>query len=277
MRPVNLIPPEDRRGEHAPLRTGVTAYVLIGALAIALLTVTALVLTGNSIHDRESELAALEARQTTATQTAEALTPYVEFASMSAAREETVSSLAESRFDWERVLRELSLVIPDDVWLINATGTGAPGASTGSAAAANTLREGTTGPALELIGCARSQRAVAGFVAALEDIDGVTRVGVSSSELGQSSNGAATGASGATSDCRTRSFISRFEIVAAFDEAPAAGAAVIPDPGTAPTSPDPAADPETADAVAQEQQAADSTAEQTGEAGDAANLVGATP
>ncbi len=276
MRPVNLIPPEDRRGEHAPLRTGATAYVLVGVLAIALLTVTALVLTGNQVSERENELAALEARGATAAQTADALTPYVEFASMSAAREETVTSLAKSRFDWERVLRELSLVIPGDVWLINATGTVAPGASTGSAAAANTLREGTTGPALELIGCARSQQAVAGFVAALEDIDGVTRVGVSSSELGQSSNGA-SGESGATSDCRTRAFISRFEIVAAFDEAPPSGASVVPDAGAAPTPTDAATDPETADAVAQEQQAADSAADQTAKADDAANLVGATP
>ena len=32
MRPVNLIPPEDRRGQHAPLRTGPLAYILVGAL-----------------------------------------------------------------------------------------------------------------------------------------------------------------------------------------------------------------------------------------------------
>ena len=35
MRPVNLIPPEDRRGEQAPLRTGPLAYVLVGALVAA--------------------------------------------------------------------------------------------------------------------------------------------------------------------------------------------------------------------------------------------------
>ena len=29
----------------------------------------------------------------------------------------TVTSLADSRFDWERVMRELSLVLPADVWL----------------------------------------------------------------------------------------------------------------------------------------------------------------
>jgi hypothetical protein len=52
MRPVNLIPAEDRRGEHAPLRTGPLAYVVLGALVALLVGVTALVLTGNQISER---------------------------------------------------------------------------------------------------------------------------------------------------------------------------------------------------------------------------------
>ena len=283
MRPVNLIPPEDRRGEHAPLRTGPTAYVLIGVLAVVLLTVTALVLTKNKIADQQTELAALEARKDAAAQTTEALNPYVQFAAMSEARDQTVTSLAQSRFDWERVLRELSLVIPEDVWLSQATGTVASGTSTGSASGGTgaSLRQGAAGPALELTGCAASQRAVAGFVAALQDIDGVTRVGVSSSELGQDTSATAAGAS---DDCRTRAFISKFEIVAAFDEAPVAAAAGDPAAaGAAPAATDPAAaapaatDPATADAAAQEQQAADSTATQTDKAKDAASLTGGAP
>jgi hypothetical protein len=66
---------------------------------------------------------------------------------------------------------------------------------------------------------------VAGFVTALKDIDGVTRVGVQSSELGEEDEtmastevGAATGSSG--DECRTREFIAKFAIVVAFDAAP---------------------------------------------------------
>jgi Tfp pilus assembly protein PilN len=267
MRPVNLIPPEDRRGNSAPLRTGPTAYILIGALAIALLAVTALVLTGNGIKDREAELDALEARQATANATAAALQPYVEFASMSAARDETVASLAASRFDWERVLRELALVIPEDVWLSTATGTAGSGGASSDEDDSSSLQSGTGAPALELAGCAAGQRAVAGFVAALEDIDGATRIGLSSAERGSGST-----AGGTSEDCRTRNFISQFEVVVVFDEA-VPGAAV--DGGTAAPAA-PTTDPATADAVAQEQQAADSTAAQTEKARDAANLVGAS-
>ena len=85
-------------------------------------------------------------------------------------------------------------------------------------AASVSLRSSIAGPALELVGCARSQDAVAGFVKALEDIDGVTRVGVQSSALG-SSSGESAGSS-STSTCQTRDFIAQFQMVAAFDAAP---------------------------------------------------------
>jgi hypothetical protein len=65
---------------------------------------------------------------------------------------------------------------------------------------------------------------VAGFVTALKDIDGVTRVGVQSSELGEQEEGAGStgGASGSEGggDCQTRDFIAAFDIVVAFDAAP---------------------------------------------------------
>ena len=32
MRPVNLIPPDERRGDRAAMRTGAFSYVLIGGL-----------------------------------------------------------------------------------------------------------------------------------------------------------------------------------------------------------------------------------------------------
>jgi hypothetical protein len=91
------------------------------------------------------------------------------------------------------------------------------------------LRKEIPGPALELTGCAAGQEAVAGFVTDLKDIDGVTRVAVTSSELpGQESAGGASNAS--SGDCRTRNFIARFEITVAFDAAPVpvTGAASLP-------------------------------------------------
>lgn len=223
MRPVNLIPREERRG-GAPSRTGPLAYVLVGVLVAVLAGVTAVVLTGNTIAEREAEVARLEQAEEVARARAESLRAFAEFASLQQARVETVSSLAQSRFDWERVMRELALVMPADVWLINLTATVSPAVSMENQTEIE-LRGSVDGPALAMIGCAPGHVSVAQFVAALEDIDGVTRVGLSTSELPSASASDPSSASDpdesteSTDDCRVQDFISRFEIVVAFDEA----------------------------------------------------------
>jgi Tfp pilus assembly protein PilN len=219
MRPVNLIPLEERRGEQAALRSGPLAYILIGALVALLAGVTALVLVNNEIADHESEIAGLEVEDAREQARAESLATYTQFRELSEQRVATVASLADSRFDWERVMRELALVLPDSAWLVELT------ASAGSAAGASDsggsgLGAAVPGPTLELSGCATGQEAVAGFVTALKDIDGVTRVGVQSSELGEEEAGGGGGGSSGGDECRTRSFIAKFEIVVAFDAAP---------------------------------------------------------
>ena len=237
MRPVNLIPPEERRGDRAPTRTGLTAYAIVALLAVALVGVTATVLVANKVSDRKSEVAELEQQKQQVEAKAQRLEGYSQFASMRAARVATVKSLADSRFDWERVMRELSLILPSDVWLINLTGTASPDVEIEDGAEVQT-RDSVTGPAMEIIGCGASQESVARFVAALRDIDGVTRVGVASSKLPDlaAGTGTATTTEENADDCRTRDFIARFEIVIAFDQAPVpqiAGA-------TSPTTPAPA-------------------------------------
>jgi len=217
MRPVNLIPPEDRRGETAPLRTGALVYLVVGACVAVLVGVTAMVLMDNKIADRKADVAQLESEDAAAMAKAQQLAPYVQFKVLADQRVETVKSLAESRFDWERVMRELSLVLPDDVWLIDLTATAAPGLTVeGGSGGASNLRAAAPGPALQLTGCATGQEALAGFVTDVKDIDGVTRVGMPLSEV------AADGGAGASSDtdCRTRSFITKFEMVITFDAAP---------------------------------------------------------
>lgn len=249
MRPVNLIPIEQRHGERAPMRGGPVAYIVIGALIAALAGVTLLVVTGNQISDRKAEVAQLEREDAVAKAHAARLAAYTQFKTVHDQRVATVNSLADSRFDWERVMRELALVLPGDVWLTNLTGTDNPQVTPAGAASVS-LRASIPGPALELVGCATGQDAVAGFVQALKQIDGVTRVGVQSSALGKESeggsvdSGSAASPSGASSStCQTHSFITAFQIVAAFDAAPvssevagSASATAAPAPSTSTTS-----------------------------------------
>ena len=236
MRPVNLIPP-DERGAKAPIRTGPIAYLLVGALALALGAVTMLVLTNNKVSDREAEIAALEQEEAAVRAQAQKLAPFAEFSNVEQQRRATVKSLADSRFDWERVMRELALVLPSDVWLTELTGSVAGAGSGGSASEGSvTTDTSISGPSLQIAGCAVGQEAVAGFLSALRDIDGVTRVGLTSSErptsaVSASSSDSTAGAGGDT-DCRTRDFITKFEIVAAFDAVPTPEV-----PGAAPSTP----------------------------------------
>ena len=181
MRPVNLIPPESRRGQSAPLRSGPLPYIAVGVLVALLLGVTALVLTGNEISDHKADIARLEAEDEVATARAEKLSAFTQFRTLREQRILTVASLADSRFDWQRVMQELALILPSDVWLTELTASASLGIR--RRRWGRILRGAVAGPALEMKGCAVGHEAVAGFVTDLKDIDGVTRVGVQSSEL----------------------------------------------------------------------------------------------
>jgi Tfp pilus assembly protein PilN len=235
VRPVNLIPADERRGTGAA-RTGLVGYLIVGGLVTVLAGVALLVTTGNTISEREAEVSRLEAEEASARARAESMSAFAQFAAVEEARTETVSSLARSRFDWERVLRELALVIPADVWLIDLTGTVSPDISLEGGATSESTRSQVAGPALDLVGCAAGHESVARFVAALRDIDGVTRVGLSTSELPDEESGEAATAGTGGDDCRVRSFISKFEITVAFDEVAVepAEASALPAPGTPP-------------------------------------------
>lgn len=208
MRPVNLIPLDMRRGDSAPLRTGPLVYIVLGALALMLVGVTMLVLTSNEVAEKKDELVTLRREDKSAKARAEGLAPYAQFQAMSQQRVETVASLADSRFDWPRVMRELALVLPDDV-LLTSLSAGADGEGGGEG------MEGVQGPSLELSGCTGGQNGVARFVTALKDIDAVTRVGLQSSAVGDS-GGSGEGSEG----CSAGGFDAQFQLVVAFDAAP---------------------------------------------------------
>jgi Tfp pilus assembly protein PilN len=214
VRPINLIPVEERPGRQRPLRAGPLAYVLIGALAAAVIGVTLVVVTDSQISERKSEVAALQAEAQTVQAEAQSLSAYTEFHNVREQRVATMTSLADSRFDWPRVLHELSLVLPVDVHLSSLSASASSGSGSGSGVA---MRSSIAGPALELVGCAGSQSSVGGFVDALEHIDGVTRVGVQSSTVG----GASESGSTAATTCGAGKAVAQFQMVVAFDAAPA--------------------------------------------------------
>jgi Tfp pilus assembly protein PilN len=234
MRPVNLIPKDERRGDRAAMRTGIASYVLLGALAMGVLAVAVLGLTSKQISDHKAEITQLQLQEQSAVAKAQSLQSFTTFRAAQEARSGTITSLAQSRFDWQRVLNEFARVIPSNVWLIKLAGTVDPTVSVTDGPDLQT-RDAAPGPALEMVGCAPGQDAVAGLIANLQEIDGVTRVGLESSERPDATQGTATAApttsdsNATTTDCRTRDFITQFKILVAFDE--------VPTPATASTTP----------------------------------------
>jgi Tfp pilus assembly protein PilN len=235
VRPVNLIPNEERLGTRPPMRSGPTAYIVVGALVAALLGITALVVANNRIDSLKGEATQVEREVAVAEAKARELAAYTQFHSVREQRVATVTSLADSRFDWERVMRELALVLPGDVVLTDLTASASPGvAPAGGEGVA--LRSAIAGPALSLTGCARGQEGVAGFVQAVKDIDGVTRVAVPSSTQGDAQT--AETDSAATVGCGGGSLSALFQMVVAFDAAPVAATTGEPVPEVAPSSPE---------------------------------------
>ena len=208
MRPINLIPQEERRSHGGGSRSGPLAYIVVGSLAILLIGVVMVVLASNQISDREDEVATLETRRSLAAARADRLAPYANFAQVAQQRTQTTVELADSRFDWPRVIRQLSLILPPQVYLESLTGSGGGGSG-------EEATSGVTGPSLVLSGCAPGQETVAALVASLKEIDGVTRVGLNDSTVSTSES-----QSGDDASYCSRGTKARFEIVVAFDAAP---------------------------------------------------------
>ncbi len=108
--------PDPRRtsaADQEPARPGgPLAYILIGALVLLLAGVALLVSTNNQISSSKAEIAELEGENSGAKAKAAEARRLHQLEEVHDAAVATVTSLADSRFDWERVMRELSLILP---------------------------------------------------------------------------------------------------------------------------------------------------------------------
>lgn len=248
MRAVNLIPEDERRGAGgAAGRTGGAAYVLTGGLVLAVAMSSAYALTSKSVSDKKSELARIEVQATSAEAQAQSLAKYQTYAATKAARLQTVTSIANSRFDWAHVMHELGRVIPTNITVQSIKGTVAP-AVTVDGGPSVPLRSSLPVPALEVAGCAPSQAAIPGMLTSLRSMDGAQRVtlqqsvyqgGAANQASGTSDSNGVPKAPGAKPTTKIPNCKRQFTTVVFFDAKPtpsAPVAAAAPAPTTAPVS-----------------------------------------
>jgi Tfp pilus assembly protein PilN len=159
MRPVNLLPAKSRpRGPSGGLQG--SSYIVLGVLGVLLVAVVAYVLTVNSTNSKKDQTAKAKTETESAEARSRALGPYAEFARIKEARLASVRDLAATRVDFERMVREIAHVLPDDVWVKETEASALPSEQQGQDKLPTSAgAEG--GPRLTLKGCAKNQDQVA--------------------------------------------------------------------------------------------------------------------
>jgi Tfp pilus assembly protein PilN len=183
MKPVNLVPQDQRR--RAPRDGGGTrAYAALGVLAVVVALVTAYVLSSNQVTERKNQSAAASAEADRLEAEAAKQADYTDFAQIAQTRLESVAGVAETRFDWERLMREVSLIMPEGSWLNSADASASGGAEDGAAATTTTTTTTSVvpaGPSANFVGCTPHQSDVARMMVRMRQMHRVADVSLNES------------------------------------------------------------------------------------------------
>lgn len=189
MKRMNLLPAELR--PRISNRRG-SSYFVVAALGAAIVAMLAYGFVIRGVRQDENELAALQEEARQAQAQVDALSPYAAFSDMKQTRARSVRTVAETRFDYERLARELARILPEGV-SVNHLSV-APGAPSDEEAAkgadsVDPIAEGD--PRMQMSGCAPTQNAVADTLDRLRALTSATGVelGSSTSETGALGSG----------------------------------------------------------------------------------------
>jgi Tfp pilus assembly protein PilN len=174
MRAVNLLPRDEVKRSFEAKR-GVAFAAAGGAALATVVLVTMTMSASGAVGEKQAELDGLRA------EIAAIPAPVVKdtsaddvLAAEKSARVGALSSALTTRIAWDRVLRQVSLILPEDVWLTSLSAT-APKGAVGADAAVST--SGVT-----LAGSTYSQNGVARFLSRLAVIPDLANVRLLSSQ-----------------------------------------------------------------------------------------------
>lgn len=155
MRAVNLLP-RDEVVKSFEAKRGVVFGAAGGAALVTVLLATAMIGAGGAAAEQQGIL------DTVNTELVAVPKPVVDtgvtnevLAADKAARIAALSSALGGRVAWDRVLRQISQVLPQDVWLTSLSGTGQAAAATAAPGAEQTPRVTLSGSTYSHDGVAR--------------------------------------------------------------------------------------------------------------------------
>jgi Tfp pilus assembly protein PilN len=212
MKAVNLIPTDQRRVQASGKGSG-SSYILLGVLATLLVMVAGYVFTANNATKRQNETVAAKAEADRLEAQAAQQKDFTNFAQIKETRLASVSTIAGTRFDWERFMRELSRVIPSGSW-VQTTDASVTGTVAGAEATTPAAVPGATAPVPQpkanLVGCTPDQSDAAQMMVRLRQLHRVSDV-----ELNES----VTQASGGEASVENCGRLYQFDLIVTFDPA----------------------------------------------------------
>ena len=194
MRAFNLLPGEEAAERTTRVGLAQVLVALLGLLVVAGLGTGYLFMSGSvadkqaQVDDLRIQLADLDVPSEAPAEEGEGDVP---LASDAEARTAALAGALAGRVAWDRVLREVTLVVPEDVWFTTVTTASPDAAAADGTAPAETPAEGA-GDSLTIAGTARSQEAVARLLARLGVIPELTDVQLQSSVAELQESGAST-------------------------------------------------------------------------------------
>ena len=177
MQAVNLLPRDDpnrRTKTNVPVVVGVAGAVLSTAL-LGMMFMSA----SGAVHDRQQQLDTLRAELAVVPPPVQQSSAQAGLVDEQKARVAAVAIAMSGRVAWDRVLREVTLVLPEDVWLLSLAGVSP--VSSGGAAATTSTSGVPTGFTLD--GYTYSQDGVARVLSRLMVVPDLSNVQLSSSSM----------------------------------------------------------------------------------------------
>jgi Tfp pilus assembly protein PilN len=174
MRAINLLPRDDAR--RGPQRTQWIVLVpVVAAVLLAAGLSAAFLSASGKVKDKQSELASLQQTlQAIPTPDAAKVQSRTALAADKQARVSALTKALSRRVAWDRVFRELSLVLPDDVWLATLSAKAPVSSSVATAPAPAGSNVAATGFALD--GYTYSHAAVARLLSRLSVVPDLVNV-----------------------------------------------------------------------------------------------------